>query len=295
MLLKALGSFCERWEALLSLENLRQWPLEHADTLAMFFQNLPCDPQDETWPCGKKELLLAAAFQDSAIPKVIRVHLWRCLVMNGYPLPRYQKEKWNVPLALYDHRAVRRWFCQTKQEGYQDYCCSDRFFFVDEDILKSFKTDSDKRALEAIKKDSPPMLLMPFDIAVRQLPYNYMQVALIKEAKAIVTYLCRNNQDFNKFFSPRQLLFYVCSNWNDDNAIPFVTLLEEEHPGLVKHSLDVFGHDALWYTLYKHNRFNLATDAVGRAMPPLDKTLIELGCDPDRKNSSGLSYNDLTM
>lgn len=78
-------------------------------------------------------------------------------------------------------------------------------------------------------------------------------------------------------------------------TIPLVALLEKENPGLVKNSIDAFGHDALWYTLYQRDRFNRATEAARRAMDPLDRTLIEFGCDPDRANDLGLSYNDLTV
>jgi hypothetical protein len=47
--------------------------------------------------------------------------------------------------------------------------------------------------------------------------------------------------------------------------------------------------------LYQRERFSKATPADRHTLNSLDKTLIELGCDPDRTNSVGLSYNDLTM
>ena len=119
--------------------------------------------------------------------------------------------------------------------------------------------------------------------------------ALAKKAMRIVTYLFSNIAAFAQLVTPRQLLFYVCANWNNDETIPLVALLEKENPGLVKNSIDNFGHDALWYTLYQRDRFNRATEAAKRAMDPLDRTLIEFGCDPDRTNDLGLSYNDLTV
>ena len=293
-LLKVLGIVCKRWEELLSLENLRHWPEAHADVLATFFRCLPCQPQQTSMPCGKKELLLAQALQDETIPKPIRIHLWRGLVMDGYIFPCYQGTTWTVPMALYDHPAVRNWLCQTKQEGWEDLCCSDPHLFRN-DILKFFKTDAEKKALEAIEKDSPSALLMPLSIEGRNLPAKFVQAALQQNAIKIITYLYCNQKGISKILSPRQLLFYVCANWNNDATIPFVTLLEKDNPGLVKGTVDAFGHDALWYTLYQRDRFNRATEAARRTMDPLDKTLIELGCDPDRKNPIGLSYNDLTV
>ena len=62
-----------------------------------------------------------------------------------------------------------------------------------------------------------------------------------------------------------------------------------------QHSGNVLGHDALWYTFYERDKFNRATEAARCAMSPLAKTLIVLGCDPDRKNAFDLSYNDLIV
>ena len=215
--------------------------------------------------------------------------------MDGFIFPCYTPNVlWDVPTPLYDHPAVRSWLCRTKHEGWEDLRCSDPQLFR-ADVLKQFKTDAEKKALEAIGKDSPSGLLMPLSIEGRNLPAKYAQAALLKNAIRIVTYLFCNNPAFSKFIPPRQLLFYVCANWNNDETIPLVALLEKENPGLVKNSIDAFGHDALWYTLYQRDRFNRATEAAKRAMDPLDRTLIEFGCDPDRANDLGLSYNDLTV
>ena len=295
-LLKMVGNLCKNWEKLLTVDNLRRWPEKHADVLAAFFLNLPCRPRREAPPCGRKELLLADALRDAVIPKAVRIHLWRCLVMDGFILPCYTPDVvWDVPIPLYDHPAVRNWLCQTKHDGWEDLRCSDPQLFFRTDVLKQFKTDAEKKALEAIDKDSPSGLLMPLSIEGRNLPAKYAQAALMKNAVRIVTYLFCNNSSFAKMITPRQLLFYVCANWNNDETIPLVAVLEKENPGLVKDSIDAFGHDALWYTLYQRDRFNRATEAAKRAMDPLDRTLIEFGCDPNRTNDLGLSYNDLTI
>jgi hypothetical protein len=118
---------------------------------------------------------------------------------------------------------------------------------------------------------------------------------MASRAIKIATYLYCNNKKFSRLFTAQQLLFYVCANWNNDDTIPFIAMLEKDNPGLVKNTMDAFGHDALWYTLYQRDRFNRATTAARHALDPLDQTLIEFGCDPDRPNSIGLSYNDLTV
>ena len=297
VLLRGVGSFCSRWEKLLAVENLRRWPVKYADVLTGFFSSLPYLPPRSAPPCGKMELLLAGALRDRSIPKAIRIRLWRCLVMDGYVFPRYVPDAaWDVPAPLYDHPAVRDWLCQTRHEGWEDLRCSDPHFFG-RDALKLFKTDADRQALEAIDRDSPSGLLMPLAIAGRRLPASYMQAVLQKKAVKIVMTLLGDapNLSFFRWITPKQLFFYVCANWNNDETIPLVELLEKKKPGLVKNSADAFGHDALWYTLYQRDRFNRATEAARRITDPLDQKLIELGCDPDRENDLGLSCNDLAV
>ena len=85
----------------------------------------------------------------------------------------------------------------------------------------------------------------------------------------------------------------VCANWNDDAAIPTVALLEKLSPGLVASSVDAYGHDALWYTLYQRDARGIATPAARRKIDPLDAKLIELGCDPARACFLGLSWQDV--
>lgn len=280
---------------LLDVETARKWPEEHAEAFAAFVMNMPCIPLPASYPCGQKELFIAEALGDSGVSKELRIHFWRTLVMEGYKFPCYTGREWKeIPLALYDIPNVRAWICQTKQPGWEDVRCSDPVFFGT-DPRNSFTKEPEKKALEAIAKDSPSALLMPLSIEGRELPAKYAQAAMASRAIKTATYLYSNDKKFSRLFTARQLLFYVCANWNDDDTIPFVAMLEKDNPGLVKNTLDAFGHDALWYTLYQRDRFNRATLAARRALDPLDRALIEFGCDPERPNSVGLSYNDLTV
>ncbi len=291
-----LAMMCRNSRSFLEIERAREWPEEHAAALGGFIRNLPCVPISESYPCGKKELFIAEALEDTAVPKIVRIHLWHSLVMDGYKFPCYIKgREWtNVPRSLYDHPAVRKWLCLKKQDGWEDIRLSDPLFFGDE-ISRLFKKQADEKALEAIEKDSPSALLMPLAIAGKLIPAKYFLAALEKRSIRIISYIVCNGKALNRLSWLPKILFYVCANWNDDNAISIVKLLEKEKPGLVRNSLDAFGHDAMWYTLYQRDRFNRATPAARRKMTPLDRTLIKLGCDPKRQNDIGLSYDDLTV
>ncbi len=294
--LALLAALSKNSISLLNIEHARHWSEEHAASLGEFILQMPHITLPGFFPCGRKELFIDEALRDAKVSKGVRIQLWRTLVMDGYRFPVNGPEtEWMVPESLYDHPALRRWFCQTKQNGWEELRCSDLLFF-DKAPGGQFKTDKGKMAMEAIQNDSPASLLMPLDIDGRPLLRKYVLVALMKKAVNIITYLYSDkNKMLNKLLSPKQLLFYVCANWNNDETVPLVTLLEETNPGLVKNSLDVFGHDALWYTLYQRDRFGRATKAARSNNDLLDKTLIELGCDPKRQNSLGLSYEDITV
>ncbi|MBO4511351.1 MAG: hypothetical protein J5746_01170 [Victivallales bacterium] len=293
--LELLGAMSVNSQAILNLEVLRQWPEEYLSALSLFLLRLPCIPIEEKFPCGKRELAIAEALQNESVPKITRVQLWRTLLMDGYILPYYKEGKnWNMPSALYEHPAVRRWLCLTKHEGWEDLCCTDSYFFG-KDIRKQFDSDEDKQALAAIENDLPSALMMPLSIRGENLLVKYAWATMTLGASRIATYLySEGNKTFRRNFSPRRLLLFACANWNNEAAIPFVIMLEKDNPGLVKNTIDAFGHDALWYTLYKRNRFSKLTIFAGSHEPDaLGKALIELGCDPGRQNSLGLSYIDL--
>ena len=289
-----IASLCfEEGGRLLNKETARKWPEEHANTLCSFIRNMPCQPLEAGYPCGRRELFVAATLMDSSVSLCLRSRLWRMLVRDGYKMPRYLPGKtWAVPKALYDHPAVRAWITWTKQDGWADIQCTNRFFF-EPSILDKLATEKMAEAFTAIRQDSPADLLMPLDLQGRQVPKLYMQGALATAIISIVTYLFCHSRKFNKLYSPRQLLLYACTNWNHRDYVSFIDMLEERQPGLVRSTLDAFGHDALWYTLYQPDDVSSSEFAAKSACPNVVNRLVELGCDPKRKNSIGLCYEDL--
>ncbi len=292
--LALLAALSKKSISLLNIEHARHWPEKHASALGEYILQIPHISLPGFFPCGRKEVFIDEALRDAKVPKGVRIQLWRMVVMDGYRFPvNGEVTEWIVPESLYDHPALRRWFCQTKQNGWEDILCSDMQLYRN-DLNGPHATEKWQKALNAIEKDSPASLLMPLDIDGRSLPTKYVLIALMKKAVNIITYLYSDkNKTLKRLLSPKQLLFYVCANWNDE-AISIATLLDKEKPGFVKNSQDVFGHDALWYTLYQRDRFGRATKAARSRNDLLDKTLIELGCDPKRQNSLGFSYEDLT-
>ena len=288
-----LAQLCQAPMELLTIENARQWPEGSAASLAAFAQYVLLPPPSAHPPCTPRDLFVAAALADPGVSKALRVALWQMMVMDGMIIPCFAggnrwDHEWEVPDALSDHAAVREWRCLTKQPGWEELRCSDAYRFGAHP--KPLQGDEGKRVEEAIEEDSPAALMMPLDIAGKEIPHSLINLLMAKQAVRIAMDLYQKNARFQKEFPRPQLLLYVCSNWNRAEVVPFVERLEADQPGLAKETKDAFGHDALWYTLYQVDEFRRGS----RKRSPLARKLIEMGCNPEWKNSLGLCYYDLT-
>lgn len=293
VLLWQLAGVSREAERLLSPDVLKGWPEDGLGLYVDFLAAMPYRPDPKCMPCGKKERFIAAALADRSVPKAARIVLWRAFAMNGFRFPRYAKGSWDVPAELLDHMAVRGWVCARRLDGWQDLRNSDPSFFADPKV-PDFKTDFEKSAWEAIGEDSPSGLVMPLAILGQGVPLPFFREVLRAGAVKCLIYIL-SDPDLASFrmMSPRDLLFYVCANWNNDASIPVVSMLEKAEPGLVASAVDCHGHNALWYTLYQRDSRGIATPAARREMDPLDLTLIRLGCDPAKECFLGLSWQDV--
>ncbi len=293
--LQLLYSQCDKWINLLTPEMAAVWPPKFAGAYARFVARSPYVPDDESNPCSRRERFIASLLEDRGLSKELRIHLWRAFVFDGVRLPRnVNSEKWDVPKVLYDHHAFRRWLCLNKMPGWQDLRCSDPLFF-ENDPATAFNTDEKKALYEAIVEDSVSGLMMPMAISGMRLTKTIMRTVMKCKALNIATYLYKNNKTFRNFLTPREFLLYACANWSDKDCVPFVSMLEEDNPGLVADTLDGYGHNALWYTMYNQNEHQIASDFARFNEDPLDLFLVEHGCDPDRSCTAGLSFKELTI
>ena len=285
-----------RWMKLFSIQTARAWPVKYAEAYATFVMKAPYMYDYETRPCCYRQRFLSEVLQDSRVPKEIRVQLWRAFNFKGFYVSYYYKgEEWNVPESLYDHHSYRHWISITKRPGWEDIRYSDQFLFGYDNRPAYFDSEEKKVLYEAIEEDSVSGLMMPMAISGARMNKTIMRAILKCKAVNIATYLYQNDAKFRKLINPRAALFDICANWSNKDCVPFVSLLEEYNPGLVNKTMDAFGHDALWYTLYNMDEHQVATKAAKCGHDPLDIFLMAHGCNPNRKNSVGLSFKDLTV
>lgn len=287
---------------LLTPDCARQWPEDKATLFADLVTAIPYQAPEGEMPCGARELFLLKVFRGETVPLAIKKQLLRKLISGEYRLPRYDaSQTWTVPDKLLDHPVLRRWFVQTKQPGWEDLRNSDARFFKGA-ILLNRKNPETKNALKAIKNDSVAALLVPFSIAGKNVPEKYLQAALWQGAVKIVMHLYTKIPGMKKAMPPRELLLYVCANWDSARAIPVIEMLESMQPGVVAKTRDFRGCDALWYTLYNQSLLAKVEELKQSmcaivSMPvkpmPLAETLIRYGCNPNRKSLMGFSCKDV--
>lgn len=282
------------WRNLLTIQTARAWPEKYAKAYALFVAQSPYTLDYTIPPCSLRERFIAEILEDRDISKKIRVQFWRALVFDGLRLPRFANgAKWSVPIVLCDHYAIRRWLAINKLDGWEDIICSDPLFFTN-DPTQAFKAEDKNGLYDAIDADSVSGFMMPLDISGARLTNVMIRIILQRKAINIATYLYKNKALFRKSISPRTLLFYACANWSNIDCIPFISMLEKDTPGLISSSVDIYGHDALWYTLYNQNEYFMATPEARSRRDTIDLFLTKNGCDPNRKSTIGLSFSDLT-
>ena len=105
----------------------------------------------------------------------------------------------------------------------------------------------------------------------------------------ILEYLTEDSDGDGKIISPREMLFYVCANWDANHAVKWLVRSERRHRGLVKTCVDALGRNLLWYRRYFDRSRRRGTGKKNNVV----ETLLRLGCDPDAETAWGLSWRDM--
>ena len=243
------------------------------------------EPESLEVPIGPRERILADAICDTHLPAATRARL--LLVADSKPF-RYVPlggASCEVPLGLLDSREGRKWYCAKRKSGWEDVLCSDNTFFLNERFdewqWRSFKIAPNVR--KAIDSDSPAQMMMHLSVVGKNVDRRVLYIILNLRKTKILEWLLENDEKTKEFLDERRMLFYVCANWNVEDASPWLEKAEAKQPGIIKSCVDALGRNLLWYTLYSDNwRDKNLTDA-----------LVKYGCDPDAETAWNLSWRDM--
>ena len=97
----------------------------------------------------------------------------------------------------------------------------------------------------------------------------------------------KNNGELEKEIPLGLVLLAVCQSWPSEKGVEFVQCVEAAFPGLCASTLDAAECSPLWYCLYNGD----CQELVDMYANPLVSALIEAGCDSQRENRFGLSFD----
>ena len=145
--------------------------------------------------------------------------------------------------------------------------------------------------LQAIKRDSASELEIVRVLNNKKISLGIMYAILTYNAKSTINFLLKKYSD--EIFSlrtPQEWLFTLCNYFYLSAAIDFIKHIEEKFPGIVKNTIDPWGNDLLWHTFYNDNVWN---PHYKRMVNSIQQCLIDLGCDPNKRNELDLSFNSV--
>ena len=148
--------------------------------------------------------------------------------------------------------------------------------------------------IDAIEKDKPGKTFLELSLKGTKFPKRLVLHALRRGAKNVLrAFYGKCPKSMQAEFSLRALLFYLASGWEIPEAVEYIRMIAEIAPDLIRDTVDARGNTVLWYTLYREADDGQVWPSTFSADNELAAALIELGCDPTRKNALGLSWADI--
>ena len=213
----------------------------------------------------------------------------RALFFAEAALPRHRRywrrtgdDEW-----LFFNRAFERMDIQARLAGHERLsrppsALRNDFFWG---YPRSFQYQLPNGLRAAINDDSPARFAIERTLCGRRFSKNLFLHLIDSAAKEI---LASNMEALEKYIPLAPLVPYCASTAPVPLAIRLLPAIEEHAPGTVADAKDVFGNNALWYSLYRETK-----GADQDALQDLETLLKDLGCDPDALNCLALTYHSV--
>lgn len=191
---------------------------------------------------------------------------------------------WGLSQSFYGTELIRECKSLRKSENlrYQEH--EQNFIELTKAVAKKKKLAQDIEY--ALKQDSFSIYEIKTFLFGKKIVKTHFLGALTLNAKKVVVAMIKKYKDeIFKWHLPEEWLFIICNNFCNQAGIAAVRVIEEKFPGKVRQTKDPWGEDLLWNTFFcsPYNTYC--------SMEEMQNELIRLGCDPDKKNDLGLSFN----
>ena len=249
-------------------------------------------------PLYKEAREIAAVLSDGQAPLESRVLAWKRMMRSDFSIPcPSSPRRVTLPDVLFDHPFGRYWCCARKIAGYKDLSVSvPAVFAADTNMYEenSVLWKKWEAVINAIERDKPGKALLELSVKGTKIPKRLIVHALNKGAVNFLrAFYGKCPKTMQTELPIQALLFYLVSSCKMPEALRHIRMLAAVSPDLIRDAVDARGNTALWYTLYREADDGQVWPSTFSADNELAATLIELGCDPNRKNALGLSWADI--
>ena len=144
--------------------------------------------------------------------------------------------------------------------------------------------------MKSIPIDDPSTFRISMDISGRRMSKNVLLYLIQNNAETTICDLLQTSDSIERIYSPAELLFLASAKLPDALAIKFINILESKHPGVCEKARDLYGNNALWYTLYRVISRTPGNHDDYKNPKEVAQALLAHRCDPDHHNCLQLSY-----
>ena len=141
---------------------------------------------------------------------------------------------------------------------------------------------------QALQEDSVPAFSISCGMSKQGMSYSLLTRIIQAGASSIFRHLLGKGEIPSSIITLPELCCMLTVQQPDNITVPFLSALEEFHPGLLKGTQDALGRNLLWYSVHNYQ--------TGWFHPKCQLThfLLEKGCDPQNTNPLGLSWQEFT-
>lgn len=139
----------------------------------------------------------------------------------------------------------------------------------------------------AIEDDCPERFAIARSLCGKRMTRKLFLFMLKRDAGEI---LAENRKALLQHIPVISLVLFCASSVSASAAIRLLRAIEDDAPVTVAGARDIFGNNALWYSLYRSGNIRQEDESCTQA---LETFLLECGCDPDAPNRLDLTYNSI--
>lgn len=153
--------------------------------------------------------------------------------------------------------------------------------------MRKYSTKRISTALQqAIKTDSVATFCINRDMTGQGISYSLLMAIVKAGAEKIFRHLLEHNEIPSSVITLPELCCMLVAQQPDDISVPFLAILENLNPGMLKGIHDALGRNLFWFSIYNH------APGTYTLKNRLTQFLLGKGCNPQNANPLGVTWQE---